>query len=244
VPPTEVGPINAHVTDDGWQWYSVEDAARMLGISTPTVRRRISAGAPSWTLHDGSTVPVIAEQLKRPQGSYFQVKLPAALEGASTEDPKPPLNLPLPQHNLTEPDTSPPDWQPSDSDQQASVTPPPVDHHTSETDQHASDVSVEVSGGVVPQLVAQLVERSEMIGALRAKLERSETDLDASRRETARVTAEATTTRVELEAAVRYAENRRLVAEAALLALETRQASEPAPTPSTQSWWRWLIGPW
>lgn len=70
----------------GGRWLSVEQAAALLGISTPTVRRRIKQGGPPFTLRDGSAWPVVSERIGRPQGSAFVVKLPAWLEEDSTEE--------------------------------------------------------------------------------------------------------------------------------------------------------------
>jgi excisionase family DNA binding protein len=174
----EVAPIGS---DEQWQWCSVEQAAALLGISTPTVRRRIREGGPPFRLPDGSRLPVTAERLTRAQGSRFSVRLPAALGVASAGAPAQP-----------------------DAEPDASLTPETRDPHTSSSESNASVALVEL----VRELAEREVEMAERIGQLRAQLERSELDLDGSRREVARVSAAAGLAELrvaELEAAIRAA---------------------------------------
>lgn len=214
--PAEVGPITTTGTeDDGWRWYSVEQAAALLGISTPTVRRRIREGGPPFTLRDGSSVPVTAESLTRPQGSYFQVKLPASLEGHSTEDPVV-EDAPV--------DPSPTEQQASASDHDVSVT-------DGRSDQHASDALAALVP-MVERLAAQLTEKGEMLGELRATVAHVTAERDASRDETTRVRADLDSTQAELaetRAGLIRETVRRAEAEAVLEA--TRDLARPEVVP-------------
>jgi hypothetical protein len=209
------------------RWYSVEEAASILGLSTPTIRRRIKQGGPPFRLPDASAWPVLAERVTRPQGSVFYVQLPSSLEArapsvedGSTEDPPAPVDV------MTIPDAS---ATPVRADEDASIAPIP-----------ASSPLGDASVAAFERLALALAAKGELVGELRARLDGTARDLDASRADLGRVTAALARVNEELEAArssrdaTLHAEReRRLVAEAALLALTT--------APSSRPWWRRLF---
>lgn len=123
----------------------------------------------------------------------------------------------------------------------------------------SSDGSGDPSSDVVARLLADLVARSEEVGGLRATLDRTLRDLEASRDELARVTDALEASHdgwgarlAVLEEAARRERELRLVAEAALVALMERErhlearerdvAAREARAASRRSWWRWLVG--
>lgn len=202
------------------RWCSVELAAKLLGLSTPTIRRRIRAGEPPFRLPDGSSWPVESERIVRPQGSYFVLKLPAGLEplapsveAGSTED-------------LTTPDRS-------SDDEQASPSPVTPEEEASGVDRHPSVTPSDASTALIRELVADLVgELRARSDGVQLELARVTRALDASQSETIRVTAAYDAYRAETEATrqlesvtLREAQDRRLAAEAALLALSAREDS-------------------
>lgn len=240
--------------EDGERWYSVEEVAAIFGLSTPTVRRRIKAGGPPFTLRDGSLWPVVSERIARPQGSAFVVKLPAPLEPPSTEGP------PMPDDDPTGPDDIVGAWSPV-----TDPSPTPVTGASG-----ASDPSSDASDRMLALVVAELAAARERVGELRALLAQAALELEASRRagdasvaELARVieardASEAAweMTRAELGVTLRNAEDRRLATEAALLALmaredalvsrerdvAAREARASSPSLAWLSWWRRLLG--
>lgn len=237
----------------GERWYSVEQAATLLGISPPTVRRRIKQGGPSFTLRDGSAWPVVSERIGRPQGSAFVVKLPAPLEPPSTEGP------PMPDDDPTEPDNL--------VGTLSGVSDPSPASVTGASD--ASDPSSDASDRMLALVVAELAAARERVGELRALLAQAALELEASRRagdasaaELARVieahdASEAAwaLAHAELGVTLRNAEDRRLATEAALLALmaredalvsrerdvAAREARASSPSLAWLSWWRRLL---
>jgi hypothetical protein len=228
-----------------WAWYSVEQAARLLGISTPTVRRRIreaASGEASWTLPDGSRVPVIYEPLTRPQGIHFTVRLPATLGTAPTAEP-----------SEAEPSV------------EASPTPDSTAQPPADASAQASGASQALLELLLHQLAEReqerdrrLAERSETIGELRQRLVISEASREQAVQASAGVTAELRSRVAELEAQLRTEQDGRLVAEAALVALRASApatpVSEPAEPPEATgarpaeppeaagwSWWRFFF---
>lgn len=252
VMPPDPGP-QLPPAEDGERWYSVEEVAAIFGLSTPTVRRRIKAGGPPFTRHDGSGWPIIAERIQRPQGSYFVLKLPADLEPPCTEGP------PTPGDDPTEPDTL--------VGTLSGVSDPSPAAVTGVSD--ASDPSSDASDRMLALVVAELAAARERVGELRALLAQAALELEASRRagdasvaELARVREEQGAseaawemTRAELGATLRNAEDRRLATEAALLALmaredalvsrerdvAAREARASSPSLAWLAWWRRLL---
>lgn len=83
------------MTPERWSdWLSVEDAAEALGVSVSTLKRRMREGKPV-TRPDGSSVEVQGEQIQRPQGPVWRVRVPADLapvvtDQAAADSKKPP----------------------------------------------------------------------------------------------------------------------------------------------------------
>jgi hypothetical protein len=64
--------------NDRWRWVSTARASEVLGLSTPTLRRRISDQKPI-RLPDGREIVLVGEREDRAQGTAFRIRLPADL---------------------------------------------------------------------------------------------------------------------------------------------------------------------
>jgi hypothetical protein len=235
----------------GERWCSVEQAATLFGLSTPTVRRRIKAGGPPFHLPDGSAWPVVSERISRPQGTAFVLKMPAEIGASPPDDPPQPDTRPTSVGRVS---------GVTDASVAGAEDESPVADDTSSPPTDASDVAL--------ALVAQVADARELVGELRARHEAVLADLEASRRAADASLAELADAvearevalaawgleRAELEVTRRHEQDRRLAAEAALLALTAREDALEARERDVRirearlvasgwlGWWRRLFG--